>query len=115
MTLWTSYGRRPRTGSAPCSPTSRRASSSGDRRGEPGTRAPMAGVTPLRGGLFVGGNIALFVFSMLAAPYPEGDPGKAREAAKVWAELMGDIVGWAENGDDAAQAITSHNAGESIQ
>lgn len=75
----------------------------------------MAGVTPLRGGLFVGGNIALFVFSMLAAPYPEGDPGKAREAAKVWSELMSDIVGWAENGDDAARAITSHNAGESIQ
>jgi hypothetical protein len=75
----------------------------------------MAGVTPLRGGLFVGGNIALFVFSMLAAPYPEGDPGKARLAAKAWSELMADIAGWAENGNDAARAITSHNAGESIQ
>jgi hypothetical protein len=75
----------------------------------------MAGVTPLRGGLFVGGNIALFVFTMLTTPYPEGDPGKAREAAKVWSDLADDIAGWAEEGNDAARAITSHNAGVSIQ
>lgn len=75
----------------------------------------MTGITPLRGGLFVGGNIALFVFSMLTAEYPAGDPDKARQAAKVWSELMGDIVGWAENGDDAARAISVNNSGESIQ
>ena len=75
----------------------------------------MAGMTPLRGGLFVGGNIALFVFSMLTAQYPEGDPDKAREAARVWSELGGDIAGWVEYGNDAARAITSHNSGEGVQ
>jgi hypothetical protein len=71
-------------------------------------------VSGVRGGLFVGGNIALFVFSMLAAEYPEGQPEKAREAAKVWAGLMGDVTEWARNGDDAARAIVVNNAGKGV-
>jgi hypothetical protein len=65
--------------------------------------------------LFVGGNIALFVFSMLAAEYPEGHPEKAREAAKIWADLMGDVVEWAQNGNDAARAIVVNNSGKGIE
>jgi hypothetical protein len=75
----------------------------------------VAGLSDARGGLFVGGNFALFVFSMLAAPYPEGDPGKAREAGAVWAGLKADVVEWGQNGDDAARAIVTNNAGEGVQ
>jgi hypothetical protein len=69
----------------------------------------------VRGGLFAGGNIALFVFSMLTAEYPDGNPGKARQAARVWAELADDAVEWGRNGDDAARAISTNNAGTSIE
>jgi len=72
----------------------------------------MSGV---RGGLFVGGNIALFVFSMLTAEYPEGHPEKARQAAKVWADLMGDVTEWAQDGNDAARAIVVNNSGKGIE
>jgi hypothetical protein len=74
----------------------------------------MTGITPLRGGLFVGGNIALFVFTMLTTEYPAGEPDKARQAAGVWSGLQGDIAGWAEDGNAAAGAIARNNAGESI-
>lgn len=67
------------------------------------------------GELFVGGNIALLVFSMLATPYPEGDPGRARQAGQVWADLAGDVLDWGRNGDDAAHAITTNNAGEGVE
>jgi hypothetical protein len=69
----------------------------------------------VRGGLFAGGNLALFVFSMLTAEYPDGDPDKARQAARVWAELAGDAVEWGRSGDDAARAISANNAGASIE
>jgi hypothetical protein len=69
----------------------------------------------VRGGLFVGGNLALFVFTMLTAEYPEGDPGRAREAAKVWAGLAADAVAWGQAGDDAARAITTNNAGRGVE
>jgi hypothetical protein len=69
----------------------------------------------VRGGLFAGGNLALFVFTMLTAEYPEGDPDRARQAAKVWAELGGDALEWGESGDDAARAISTNNAGKSIE
>jgi hypothetical protein len=72
-------------------------------------------MSAVRGGLFVGGNIALFVFSMLTAEYPEGHPEKARQAAKVWADLMGDVTEWAQNGDDAARAIVVNNSGKGIE
>ncbi|MEV0403508.1 hypothetical protein [Actinoallomurus sp. NPDC050550] len=75
----------------------------------------MAGLSDARGGLFVGGNIALFVFSMLAVQYPEGDPGKAREAGTVWAGLVDDVIEWGKYGDDAARAIVTNNAGIGVQ
>lgn len=68
----------------------------------------------VRGGLFAAGNLALLVFTMLATPYPEGDPGRARQAGQVWADLAGDVVGWGRNGDDAAHAVTTNNAGEGV-
>lgn len=69
----------------------------------------------VRGGLFVGGNLALFVFSMLAVEYPEGRPAQAREAAEVWAGLMGDAVEWEERAGDAARAVVTHNAGRGVE
>jgi len=74
----------------------------------------MAGVTPARPGLFVGGNVALFVFTMLATPFPEGDPARARQAALVWADLASDVTRWGANGDAAARAITTNNAGAGV-
>ncbi|GAA4634459.1 hypothetical protein GCM10023196_076070 [Actinoallomurus vinaceus] len=75
----------------------------------------MAGLSEARGGLFAGGNIALLVFSMLTVQYPEGNPGKAREAGAVWAGLMADVTEWGKYGDDAARAIVTNNAGEDVQ
>jgi hypothetical protein len=72
-------------------------------------------MSPVRGGLFVGGNLALFVFSMLAAEYPEGNPAGARQAGQAWSELATAIAASAENGDDAARAVWTNNAGESIR
>jgi len=72
-------------------------------------------MTAVRGGLFVGGNIALFVFSMLTAEYPDGDPDKARQAAQVWADLGADVVEWGEDGDAIARAVILNNSGKSIQ
>ncbi|WP_285581244.1 hypothetical protein [Actinoallomurus iriomotensis] len=74
----------------------------------------MAGLSGARGNLFIGGNIALLVFSMLATPYPEGDPARARQAGQVWAELAGDIEEWGRDGDDAANAVTKNNAGAGV-
>ncbi len=68
-----------------------------------------------RPGLFVGGNAALFVFTMLTTPYPEGNPAAARQAAQIWAELQRDVVDWAEAGDAAEKAITSYNGGKGIE
>jgi hypothetical protein len=51
---------------------------------------------------------------MLAAEYPEGHPEKAREAAKIWAGLMDDVMEWAQNGDDAARAVVVNNAGKGV-
>jgi hypothetical protein len=74
----------------------------------------VAGIGAARGGLFVGGNAAMFVFTMLTTPYPEGDPARARQAAQVWAGLVSDVVEWGQVGDDAARAITQNNAGEGV-
>jgi hypothetical protein len=68
----------------------------------------------VRGNLFIGGNLALLVFSMLATPYPEGDPARARQAAQVWSGLADDIVEWARNGDDAAHAVITNDGGEAV-
>src|SRR3569833_1791170 len=72
-------------------------------------------MTAVRGGLFGGGIFALFVFSMLTAEYPDGDPDKARQAAQVWADLGADVVEWGEDGDAIARAVILNNSGKSIQ
>lgn len=75
----------------------------------------MAGaLSGVRGNFFVGGNLALLVFSMLATPYPEGDPARARQAGQVWSGLADDIMRWGQNGDDAAHAVITNDGGEAV-
>lgn len=60
-------------------------------------------------------GIAAFVFKMLAVPYPDGDPARARQAAAVWARLADRIEQSPDRTYPFAEAVWKRNGGAGVE
>jgi hypothetical protein len=74
-------------------------------------------VSPSRASIYGLGSlgIAAFVFKMLATPYPEGDPDKARQAGAVWKRLADRIEKSPDHTYPAAQSVWRKNDGAGVE
>lgn len=74
-------------------------------------------INPSRAGIYGFGalGIAGFVFKMLAVDYPKGDPGKARQAAAVWARLADRIEQSPGRTFPAAESVWRKSAGDGVE
>ena len=74
-------------------------------------------INPTRAAIYGVGvvGIAGFVFKMLAVPYPEGDPAKARQAAAVWARLADRIEQSPDRTYPFAEAVWKRNGGAGVE
>ncbi|GAA2214830.1 hypothetical protein GCM10009850_102960 [Nonomuraea monospora] len=74
-------------------------------------------ISPGRASIYGMGTlgIAAFVFEMLATPYPEGDPDRARQAGAVWKRLADRIEESPEHTYSAAQRVWRGNDGAGVE